>query len=32
MKILENYLGAQDLGIELAKEDLIEIENNVFKI
>jgi predicted nucleotidyltransferase component of viral defense system len=29
---LENYLGAQDLGIELAKEDLIEIENYVFKI
>jgi hypothetical protein len=29
---LENYLGAKDLGIDLAKEDLIEIENYVFKI
>lgn len=28
---LENYLGAKDLGIELAKDDLIEIENYVFK-
>jgi len=27
---LENYLGAQDLGIDLAKEDLIEIESFVW--
>lgn len=29
---LENYLGAKDLGIDLAKEDLIEIENYVYKV
>lgn len=27
---LENYLGAKDLGIDLAKEDLIEIESFVW--